>query len=321
MIKKLRASIHRWWLSRLPRSDTWKLNQRNVYILPTPAGVAFGAMLVVDLIATINYQINLGYMLVFLLVGIGVVSIQVTHRTLLGITLHLRQPASGFALEPVVIDVVISAAARQRHGLALEFDGDGRAGRYDAIAHTDIDSGAQKTVTLSFVPKHRGWHDVPVIRLETRFPFGLFKAWTIWRPQAKVLAWPTPERPTAPWPLPAESSQGSPLHIRREGDEWEGVRPWQRGDAMRRIVWKKVARTGELISRDTTTAIDRELWFDWQNTQGLSKEARLSRLSAWVNVANQQGLAHGVRLPHVLIEPSLGPTHRVRALNALASFD
>ena len=166
--------------------------------------------------------------------------------------------------------------------MAIEFDGDRRAGRYSAVAHTDVAAGSQKPVTLSMVPLQRGWHDVPVIRVETRFPFGLFKAWTIWRPESRVLAWPTPEHPTAPWPTPAESSQGGNIRARHEGDEWEGVRPWQRGDAMRRIVWKKVARTGELVSRDTTTIIDRELWFDWQNTQGLGKEARLSRLSAWV---------------------------------------
>ncbi len=321
MPSSLSERARRWWQARLPRTDSCTLNQRNIYILPTPAGWSFAAMLVVDLVATINYQLNLGYMLIFLLVGIGVVSMQVTHRTLRGIGLHMRPPGTGFALEPVAIEVVVSAQDRERHGLAIEFDGDRRAGRYSAIAHTDVAAGSQKSITLSMLPQHRGWHDVPVIRVETRFPFGLFKAWTIWRPESRVLAWPTPERPTAPWPKPAESNQGGNIRAQREGDEWEGVRPWQRGDAMRRIVWKKVARTGELVSRDTTTIVDRELWFDWQSTQGLGNEARLSRLSAWVNAASAQGLAHGVRLPSGDIAPSLGNAHRVRALNALAAFE
>lgn len=321
MFNGLRERFRRWWHARLPRADAWTLTHRNVYILPTPAGWCFAAMLGVDLIATINYQLNLGYLLIFLLVGIGVVSMQVTHRTLRGIQLHMRPPATGFAREPIALEVIVSAPARERHGLAIEFDGDGRAGRYSAIAHTDVAAGAQKTVTLTMVPTHRGWHSIPVIRVETRFPFGLFRAWTLWRPDVKVLAWPAPERPTAPWPRLAEASHGGNVRLPREGDEVEGVRPWQRGDSMRRIVWKKVARTGELVSRDTTAPIDRELWFDWQSTQGLDKEARLSRLSAWVNAASAQGLAHGVRLPGGAIEPSLGAAHRVRALNALASFD
>jgi hypothetical protein len=38
---------------------------------------------------------------------------------------------------------------------------------------------------------------------------------------------------------------------RRGGSELDGVRPWRRGDSMRQVVWKKVARSGELVSRDT----------------------------------------------------------------------
>jgi uncharacterized protein (DUF58 family) len=99
------------------------------------------------------------------------------------------------------------------------------------------------------------------------------------------------------------------------------VRPWQRGDSMRRIVWKKVARSGELVSRDTTGTIEREMWFEWQQTQGLDKELRLSRLSAWVHAADQQGVAHGLKLPGLSINPGVGHGHRVRALDALACMD
>jgi uncharacterized protein (DUF58 family) len=42
------------------------------------------------------------------------------------------------------------------------------------------------------VPARRGWHAVPTLVVETVFPFGLFRAWTVWRPAARVLAWPRP---------------------------------------------------------------------------------------------------------------------------------
>ena len=41
------------------------------------------------LLASINYQLNLGYLLTFLLAGSGVVAMHVTHGTLRGLTLHL----------------------------------------------------------------------------------------------------------------------------------------------------------------------------------------------------------------------------------------
>jgi hypothetical protein len=61
----------RWWQARLPLTDTWQLGQRNIYILPTRAGFTFAGTLLVMLLAAINYQLNLGYALTFLLAGAG----------------------------------------------------------------------------------------------------------------------------------------------------------------------------------------------------------------------------------------------------------
>ena len=78
----LRQRVRDWWQARHPRTDSWTLTQRNIYILPTRAGFMFAAVLVVMLLATINYQLNLGYVLTFLLAGAGFVSMHLTHNTL-----------------------------------------------------------------------------------------------------------------------------------------------------------------------------------------------------------------------------------------------
>ena len=68
-----RRRVKGWWEARLPRADTHELTQRNVYILPTRAGFMFALTLLTLLLASINYQLNLGYVLTFLLAGSGVV--------------------------------------------------------------------------------------------------------------------------------------------------------------------------------------------------------------------------------------------------------
>ena len=65
----VRGRFQRWWQARLPLLDTMTLTQRNVYILPTRAGFMLGATLAVLLVGAINYQLNLGYLLTFLLAG------------------------------------------------------------------------------------------------------------------------------------------------------------------------------------------------------------------------------------------------------------
>ena len=316
--RTVRQRIEHWWQSRLPVTDTWALGQRNIYILPTRAGLAFAVTLLMMLLASINYQLNLGYALTFLLAGAGLVSMHMTHGTLRGLTLHLRPTKAVFAGDAALLEVVVDNPGRQRHGLALHLHD--RSGSDRSFAWCDVAAGGHESVHISLVPERRGWHPVPLLVLETVFPFGLFRAWTLWRPAARVLAWPRPEQPAPPLPAVAASAGDERDHRPGPGSELDGVRPWRRGDSMRQVAWKKVARSGELVSRETTHSQQNELWLGWTTAQGGDVEQRLSRLAAWVQAADQAGLAYGLRLPGVELAPGLGDSHRRAALDRLAQF-
>ncbi|MDE1929721.1 MAG: DUF58 domain-containing protein, partial [Burkholderiales bacterium] len=102
------------------------------------------------------------------------------------------------------------------------------------------------------------------------------------------------------------------------GSELDGVRPWRRGDTMRQVVWKKVAHSGEMVSRETAGSAARELWLDWSEARGGDTEARLARLASWVLQAERAGLPGGLRLPGRTLAPGLGDAHRRAALEMLA---
>lgn len=319
-----RRRLRDWWLTRHPRTDSSTLTQRNIYILPTRGGLVFALTLLVMLLASINYQLNLGYVLTFLLAGAGLVSIQLTHGTLRGMTLHLRPPAPVFAGEPALLEIVLDSPRGTRHGVGLRF-ADPRHDRRRKPrgdrrnAWCDVPSEGQASARLAVVPRRRGWHEVPPLVIETRFPFGLFRAWSIWRPASEVLAWPAPERPTPP--LPPARSVGADLRQAQPGAgaELDGVRAWRRGDSLRRVLWKKAARVGELVSRDTLADGNRELRLDWHDAAGAGDaEARLARLSAWVLEAGREDLLVGLRLPGANFDCARGEPHRRALLKALA---
>ena len=297
-------------------SDTLTLTQRNVYILPTRAGLAFALTLVVMLLASINYQLNLGFALTFLLAGAGIVSMHMTHNTLRGLSLHLRPPRPVFAGDAAALEVLLTNPGGNRHGLGLRLHGAPASN----TVWCDVPTQGQEVAHLSVVPGHRGWHAVPAVLVETVFPFGLFRAWSVWRPESRLLAWPQPEVPAPA--LPATDASGGAEHAARrgEGGELDGVRPWRRGDTMRQVVWKKVARSGELVSRETSHAAARELWLNWGDTQVAGTEARLSRLAAWVLAAEQAGLASGLSMPGRELPPGQGEAHRRAALDMLGQW-
>jgi uncharacterized protein (DUF58 family) len=314
----VRKRVRAWLTARLPRTDTQLLTQGNVYILPTRAGWMFALTLLVLLLASVNYQLNLGYILTFLLAGSGVVSMHVTHGTLRGLTLHLRPVAATFAGSPAVLDIVMSSPSSPRFGIGLRV--------LDAapttLAWTNVPAGGQATAHVSFVPAERGLRDVPTLSAETRFPLGLFRAWTVWRPIARVLVYPQVEVDAPALPAARPVAGGATQQRRSEGGEIEGVRAYRRGDPLKLVAWKKAAQaleTGaELVSRDTSTSARQELWLDWSACASLAPEDRLSRLAAWTLAAHRADADYGLRLPGLELEPADGEAQRIRCLEALA---
>lgn len=312
----IRKRFRLWWQSRLPLTDHWTLTQRNVYILPTRAGFMLGATLLVLLLASINYQLNLGYLLTFLLAGCAAVGMHVCHGTLRGLTLALAPPEPRHAGDVATLSVTLHHDRRSaRHGIGVALLD---ATHADHWTWTDVPAQGSAVVQVAFRPTRRGLQTVPPLTAETRFPLGTFRVWTVWRPAAQVLVWPAPEPHAPPLP-PGEPRAGGAAAARRApGLEFDGVRGYQRGDPLKLIVWKKAARTGELVSRDSQPSARHELWLDFSRIALPDVERRLSRLCAWVLQADRLGVDYGLRLPGLEIRPSSGEAHRRRCLEALA---
>ncbi|MBK7614217.1 MAG: DUF58 domain-containing protein [Burkholderiales bacterium] len=307
--------VRDWWLARLQPVDQWTLGQRTIYIVPTRAGLAFGVTLLILLLGSINYQLNLGYALTFLLAGSALASMHMTHGSLRGLTLHLRPTAACHVGGAALLEVVATNAGAARHGLGFSVLPDHVQ---PTIAWTEIAARAQSVVTVSHEFSHRGHHALPALQVESRFPFGLFRAWSVWRPAGRVWVYPQPESPAPP--LPHASPQSDPGQHSRESPagEFDGVRPWRRSDGPRQVVWKKVAHSGEMVSRDSRESTRQQLWLDWALTPGPTLEQRLARLTAWVLAAEAQGVRWALRLPGTELPPDSGHAHREHALQTLA---
>ena len=318
--RHVRARINRFWISRLHPADSTTLTQRNVYILPTRPGWMLGVTLLVLLIASINYQLNLGYVLTFLLAGCAVVGMHVCHGTLRGLTLHLQAPEPTFAGSAATVTVHLHSLRKTpRYGIGLALLGS------QQWSWTDVEPQGSAKVQIAVHPERRGLQDLPALTAETHFPLGTFRVWTVWRPAAKLLVYPAPEAHAPPLPPGEPSAGGAQTAQRHSSGEFDGVRTYRRGDPLKTVVWKKVAKAEQLVSRDTQQAQRFELWLDLQQVGHLAGAAgtldhRLSRLCAWVLAADRLGLRYGLRLPGLAIAPDSGTAHQRACLSALALY-
>jgi uncharacterized protein (DUF58 family) len=320
----LRSRFNQWFINRISPRDTVTLTQRNVYILPTAPGFMLGLTLLVLLVASINYQLNLGYVLTFMLTGCAVVGMHVCHGTLRGITMNVIAPEAHFAGSSITIGINLMSQRRTtRYGIGLAMLGT------DHWNWTDVPAQGSARVQVAFAPQYRGLHRVPPLTAETRFPLGTFRVWTVWRPAAQVLVYPAPEPHPPPLP-PGEPRAGGQATVQRQNTgEFDGIRPYRRGDPLKLVVWKKTAKTDTLVSRDAQQVQRFELWLDLAHTglsgatggsatTGAALEQALSRLCAWVLLAEKQGLQYGLRLSGQEVAPGSGEAHKKNCLQALA---
>ena len=99
------------------------------------------------------------------------------------------------------------------------------------------------------IPERRGEYPGAVPRIVSAFPFGL---WEASRPLAvpiRLLVWPR-TFPVGPIPEAASGREGDGLAPRNKAGsagDLLGVRPYRRGDSLRRVHWPQSARHGHLI--------------------------------------------------------------------------
>lgn len=310
-----------------------QLTQRTIYIVPTPSGWLFGGLLLCLLVASINYQLNLGHLLTFALASAGVVALHATHGTLRGLTLTAREGEPGFVGQTLEVQVIVrdpapAATWRQpmrlgRHGLGLRWVDE------TELAWVEVQPADETVIQLPRHPTRRGRQALPALILESRYPLGLFRAWTVWRIALQPMAWPEPEKD--PPALPLDSTPSGPRTTTRvpqqlyEPDDDAGVRPWRREDRPNQVLWKLSARSlaagGDLLVREPAPPRHtRELHLDMQALQGLDPERRISRLTAWVLAADQSGQRYRMSLPGERIEAGSGAAQRRHCLDTLATW-
>jgi len=304
------------WVFRrhAPEPGVVFLSQRRVYILPTRHGLTFGAAVVLMLIGSINYSLSLGYILTFLLAGLGIVSILHTFRNLAHLYVSAGRVASVFAGETAKFQLVLENKSDfDRHSLDLLCG--------EATESCDAPAHEHCSVVLPLKTEKRGWLQLERVTIETRFPLGLMRAWSYVQPEMCALVYPRPDASPLPLPL-SDADTGDAVSAGAGTDDFSGLRPYQASDSPRHIAWKTSARGDVLLTKIFTGRAASELWFDWgQLPANMHAEARLSRLARWVLLAEEHGLRYGLKLPGVTVPLGDGFPHREHCLKELAIYD
>jgi uncharacterized protein (DUF58 family) len=316
------------WLFRpgKPEAGEVFLHRSRVYIVPNKAGGAFALLVLVLLIGSINYSLGLGFGLTFIAASIGVVDMVFTYRNLAHLHLKSARVPDVFAGEEARFELLISNRTRRdRFALRIDFPASGER-RAQGAPHTiDVAAGESGAVQMAIAAPTRGLLGAPRVRLLTRYPLGLFTAWSYWAPDAQAVVYPTPEAVATPLPMagrPGGQAGGGPGN-----DDFAGIRNYQAGDPMRHMAWRQIARLdpelgGMLATKHFEGGARHDVVLDFhQMPAWLDLELRLSRMTRWVLEAERAALPYAFRLGALALDAGSGPAHQAACLRALAQFN
>lgn len=304
-----------WLRIARPGSNETVLDRRHVYILPTRQGILFSVILISMLIGSINYSLGLGFILTFLLAGLGVVAMLHTWHNLAHLVISPGRTAPVTAGEDATIRLVaLDRAGRERLAIGIQ---QGKTGPI----HADIPANDRGELALPVPTRQRGWLSTGRITISTEFPLGLFHAWSYVELDHCCLVYPRPAAPGQPLPTSGADGASSHQYSNAGDDDFYGLRTYQRGDSLRQIDWKASAREQGLLTKQFKGGSSTFRWLDWQATPGRDPEQRIAQLARWVRDAHESGQPYGLRMPGKEISPARGDAHTHSCMETLALFE
>ncbi|MGI9304150.1 MAG: DUF58 domain-containing protein [Gammaproteobacteria bacterium] len=289
-------------------------HRRRIYILPTRFGYLFALTLLLMLLGSVNYNNSLAFVLTFLLAGLGANAMWFTHRNLLNLRVNKAHAAPVFAGQNLLFKLPVdNDSALPRRALSLHRN-------KQELELFDVEPSGITTVTLPVPTESRGRLRPGRFAIQTRYPLGLFEAWSWLEFDMSGLIYPRPVtvRPRETFAAGDRRDKGKPQDF--ANDDYAGFRDYHAGDSPNHIAWKQWARSNELLTKQFHNEAGQEVWFDWDQTSG-DVERRLSVLSGWIVNANLTGLTYGLRIPGAEIAPANDEAHKHACLEELALFD
>ena len=276
--------------------------------------MAFFLLLLIMLLGATNYSNNMAFALTFMFSSILFISVLHTYRNLVGIKIRLLQVHNAFVGgESIFVIEVCNNTPLQRYDIEI---GSSISRNSDVI---NITENNYHHTSLIIPAVQRGLLTIGKITLTTRYPFGLFYAWSYVNIEGQALIYPAPSKSNTSPSIVNTTGDGRATS-EPGSDDFHGLRIYQPSDSMRHIDWKAYAREQGLLTKQFQRHQSHEVWLEWQATHGNNTEDRLSELCRWIIDAERLKKRYGLRLPNIEISPGNGPDQQQRYLRQLAIF-
>ncbi len=311
--QRIRQRFKNWVDKRIPRRRSVTLTQRRIFIFPSKQGLWFCLILLLMLLVAINYQSNMAFALVFLLVSVFVVAILHTYANLSGLTISVLNSPVAFAGDMTEILLKVS-----REGEKDYFDINLSWPDSEERSVTLIEN-REDQFTLHLPVEKRGLYRAERLLVETYYPVGLLRCWTWLDLDVEAIVYPKPlSSKRQGHEVSDHTGEGDLINVVGSDDFYQ-INAYQPGDSLKHVFWKSFAKGQDLQTKQYAAYRDQRVWLDYQQFSG-GMEEKLSKLCYWVLQLERTTEDYGLRLPGLEIPPNHGKAHQTQLLRSLALF-
>ncbi|MBI5561830.1 MAG: DUF58 domain-containing protein [Deltaproteobacteria bacterium] len=277
-------------------------------------------------IAAINTGNNLLYLVAAMLLSLIVVSGVASEHTLRRLTVTRTWPGHIYKGSPAVARLSVANNKRIFSTFSItvrELPADGCDA--DAAYILKINPGEEARRTAAYTFKRRGRFALTGVKVQTRFPFGLFLKGKEERCPAEALVYPdiTAGR-RHPGPADASpASTGQTPSGRGPGSELYALRGYTQDDPARFIYWKAAARASRLLVKEFERETEKTVTvvFDNYRTEEAAFEELVDEAASSANRFIERGYSVGLKTLDGEIKPGAGPDQLHRILRTLALME
>lgn len=317
MITRVKKYLKRYWETWVKKrndpGNPQTLNSRNIYILPSGFGWAYGLVVIILFLGAINYQINTVFLLTFLLMTIGLVSAWEAHANFKNLSFRFIAIEDTQQGMPAKLALFIQANNKNR--FALEFQ---------IASQTKIRLENISAEGLHFImpieTTTRGCFRLPPIVISSVFPFGIFKVWSYLYFDEKYYVYPQAIDPGF-WPEPCFDQNVQKKQAMGDEEFYDlklVENPWVEPKL---IAWR-IAAKGHGWYLKTMASNNTDYWlFNLKESPAQTLEAKLQHLSYWLQTAELTSLTYGLQLTaSTPIRFAHGKAHLQQCLRQLAIY-
>ncbi|GAA0818790.1 DUF58 domain-containing protein [Colwellia sp. D2M02] len=318
-----------WLTKRIPAANSHTLSNRNIFILPTPFGIAYLSFVLLLFLLGTNYQNNIILLLSYLLASffITVMMHSFLNFSKLKITVPVNQQHQlGYAGQPLYFPLIISAVKKHYHvnfqlkSLPPQLNFDDRKASLACCEKGD------NSRQLLIIGQQRGEYSLGRVTIYSEYSFGLFKSWSQLDFAQHVTLYPKPKRIVSKQYalLNDKTEQGESISLRgnRGIDDFSELKHFVRGESKARTAWKQLAKGQGHFTKHYQENHGGLLWLKLSDMPAENIETQLSYLTFLVNELTRTEQVFGLQLnsSHSEILPNSGSSHQQRCLQALARF-